>query len=136
PQHRRAALRARRVHGEGGRPLRRAYRRPARARRRGARGVPRRRRRSTCMRRLLSVAVAALGTVLLVTAPSSASTSARSGWWTSVPLAAAPDVPADGILLQGGPAIDSPVAYGAVAFALEADDEPSELTLAVADGSA
>jgi hypothetical protein len=86
------------------------------------------------MRRMLLAA--ATVAVLLAPSPSFAVTAVQSGWWTSAPLAAAPDVPADGMLLQGGPALEQPAAYGAVTFMLDEDEQPGDLTLAVATGSA
>lgn len=74
--------------------------------------------------------------LLLAHAPASAVTSTQSGWWTDAPLAAAPDVPDDGLLLQGGATVDEPAAYGAVSFTLAVDEEPGDLTLVVAADSA
>lgn len=86
------------------------------------------------MRRSLSLAACVSLLIVLSPTRSLAVDSAQSGWWTSAPVAA-PDVPADGLLLQGGPTLDRPVAFGAVRFALGADEQPGDLTLAVAANS-
>ena len=45
----------------------------------------------------------------------------QAGWWTSAPVAAAPDVGEDGLLVQGSPSADSPLAYAAVSIPLAED---------------
>ena len=80
--------------------------------------------------------LAAVAAASLSPAPSYAATSVQSGWWTTAPLAVAPDVPEGGILLQGGSSLDEPVAFGALSFALGDDEEAGELTVTVAESSA
>lgn len=62
------------------------------------------------------------------------------GWWTAAnggvaPAPASPDVPSDGLLVQGGPA-GSPVAYAALRYALPSGTAARSLTLSVAPNSA
>jgi hypothetical protein len=55
-------------------------------------------------------------------------------WWTAAPQtvpATAADVPADGLLVRGGPAAESPSAFAALSFGLAAGATPSTLTLRV-----
>jgi hypothetical protein len=65
------------------------------------------------------------------------------GWWTAgipvvgVPLPAPPDVPADGLLVQGGADAASPTAYAALVFQLETSTVArGQLTLNVSASSA
>ena len=71
------------------------------------------------------------------------------GWWTStnqsdalpvtppdLPVAVPPDVPSDGLLVQGGPTEDSPAAYAALVYDLDAGLAPGKLVLSVAPASA
>jgi hypothetical protein len=55
-------------------------------------------------------------------------------WWSAAPQtvpATAADVPADGLLVRGGPAAESPSAFAALSFGLAAGATPSTLTLRV-----
>lgn len=82
--------------------------------------------------RAVAIACSALVGIVAVTvagAPASAVESADSGWWTSAPPLVAADVPEDGLLIQGG--VDEPVAYAAVSFHLQSDEQPAALTLEV-----
>lgn len=83
------------------------------------------------------ILIVAVSVVLCMTpAASFADASPQSGWWTTAPAATAPDVPAGGILVQGGPTADRPLAFGAVDFVLTPNKAPGVLTLAVAANSA
>jgi hypothetical protein len=85
----------------------------------------------TIVRRLGAVAVLI---VLAGPAPAGAASSVSSGWWTSAPVAVAPDVSADQLLVQGGP--DSALAYAGVSFALTKGERPTQVVLHVAPSSA
>ena len=52
------------------------------------------------------------------------------GWWTTSPVPLAPD-PEAGLVVQGGPQPDQPLAYAAVAFPLDEGEAASQLTLSV-----
>lgn len=81
--------------------------------------------------------VATMATLVLAAAPVSAVGAAETGWWTAAPaVVVASDVPPGGVLLQGGATAEQPLAFAAVSYALAAGEEPTELTLTVADGSA
>ena len=82
--------------------------------------------------------VMVLATVLLVGMGREARTQASmsSGWWTSAPVAVAPDAPADGLVVQGGSDINSPTAFAAVSYALDEGSAPTALKLTVHSGSA
>ena len=82
------------------------------------------------------VVLVAVAAAFLSPTPTSAATSVQSGWWSTSPLAVAPDVPAGGMLLQGGSSLDQPVAFGAVSFALDDGEEAGELTITVSANSA
>jgi hypothetical protein len=59
---------------------------------------------------------------------------AAQAWWSAAPQAVpatAADVPADGLLVRGGPAAESPSAFAALSFGLAAGATPSTLTLQV-----
>jgi hypothetical protein len=78
----------------------------------------------------------------MVAGPSaSAQGAAQQGWWTvanpggSLPAPAPPDVPADGLLVQGGSSDASPTAYVALVYEVPAGATVGELTLRVAPGS-
>src|SRR5438876_11347054 len=87
------------------------------------------------------VAVAVVWTAALAgTAPGAgAQEAAQQGWWTvanagtPVPPPAPPDVPADGLLIQGG--ANSASAYAALVYEVPADATVGTLTLAVAPNS-
>jgi hypothetical protein len=78
-----------------------------------------------------------LALVLMPHAAASAAqaTAIRSGWWTSAPIAA-PDVPEDGLLVQGGVDQESPTAYAAVSATLLAGTAATQLTLHVSEDGA
>lgn len=83
--------------------------------------------------------LAAVGVVVVSIFPGSsaeAATSVQAGWWTTAPMATAPDAPADGLVLQGGPDFDNPFAYAAVEYALLSGESPSSVTLTIAPNSA
>jgi hypothetical protein len=74
---------------------------------------------------------------LLLPYAGSADEPSRQGWWwqgnqggTSAP--APPDVPADGLYVQGGTSADAPFAYAAVLFNVGQDQKPKKLTLHLA----
>ena len=79
---------------------------------------------------------------LAVTAmPAGAAAPRDQGWWTvtspglpGAPTAAPPDVPARGLLIQGG-ATDAPVAFAAVLYELDPGTTAGRLTLSVAPNS-
>lgn len=85
------------------------------------------------------------GTCGLGVHDASARASTQHGWWTAtnisapvagipIPVPAAPDVPADGLLVEGG--YLSPVAYAAVLYHPDKGQAAQALTLRVALGSA
>jgi hypothetical protein len=61
-----------------------------------------------------------------------ADTPVRQGWWTTVPVA--PDVPSDGLLVQGG--ATGPTAYAALVYPLAGSATSATLSLATASGGA
>ena len=92
----------------------------------------------------LAVVLALGWTVALVgLAPGAGAEAATAqGWWTAAnpggtPVAppAPPDVPADGLLVQGGSSDASPTAYAALVYDVPAGASVGPLTLAVAAGS-
>lgn len=78
------------------------------------------------------LALAALATLA---SPAGAATSVRSGWWTSAPVALAPDVGEDRLLVQGGADPARPLAYAALSFALDPGEAPASIELVVAPES-
>src|SRR5205085_12303367 len=62
--------------------------------------------------------------------------SVQSGWWTLTPVAVAPDVGPDQLLVQGGSDVNQPVAYAGVSFTLAPGEVPQGLALTVAPNSA
>lgn len=81
--------------------------------------------------------------------PAQAQAPDEQGWWTATtpslpavgvtaPAAppAPPDVPAEGLLVEGGPAATSPLAYAAVLYELSSGETATTLTLDVAPQSA
>jgi hypothetical protein len=95
-----------------------------------------------------SAAVAAVG-VMGFAYPAHAEAPAQQGWWTQanpalasqsglpVPAPPAPaDVPANGLLVEGGSSAASPTAYAALAYQLPATATVGVLTLIVAPQSA
>ena len=83
---------------------------------------------------VVAAAVAALG-VVGGPAPAGAASSVESGWWTSAPVAVAPDVADDRLLVQGSVDPAQPLAYAGISFTLAEDEVPEKLVLAVAPGS-
>ena len=64
----------------------------------------------------------------------------RQGWWTTTNAGAGlntrpPDVPSGGLLVEGGPTIESPTAYAAIVWDLPAGVSPITLTLKLASGA-
>jgi len=86
--------------------------------------------------RLVIPAVVGPFAVLVPSTRAVAATSVQSEWWTSAPVAVAPDVGADQLLVQGGPNASQPVAYAGVSFALAPGEVPQRLALTVAPNSA
>jgi hypothetical protein len=84
----------------------------------------------------LIAASMAAGTFLGAAPAAAEETSVQSGWWSSSSPVIAPDAPADGLVIQGGPDPEAPPAYAAVAVALPTATKATRLTLAVAPGSA
>ena len=97
----------------------------------------------------------ALLVLLLVGAFASTGGSAQAeapvaqGWWTTtnssdslpvtppdLPVGVPPDVPADGLLVQGGPTEDAPSAFAALVYDLDEGLAPGKLVLPVAPASA
>ena len=81
--------------------------------------------------------------------PAAADAPISHGWWTvtnqsdalpvtppDLPVAVPPDVPADGLLVQGGPTEDAPTAYAALAYDLDPGSTAQRLVLTVAPNSA
>lgn len=60
----------------------------------------------------------------------------RSGWWSATPSVLYPDVPPGGLAIQGGPTIESPTAYAAIAFSVAALPISVKLRLVVAPQAA
>jgi hypothetical protein len=97
------------------------------------------------MRRRLFVvrcltAVVALATIGLASSPAAADAPRDKGWWTvtnpgGLPAAppAPPDVPATGLLIQGGPS--APTAFAALVYELDPGVTAGSLTLTVAPNS-
>jgi hypothetical protein len=81
-----------------------------------------------------AVAAGALG-VLLASTPAGAASSVVSGWWTAAPVAFAPDVGDDQLLVQGGADGNQPLAYAGISFALASGETAETLVLRVAPGS-
>lgn len=101
-------------------------------------------------RAVLCLAVAATS-VVTAAAPATAQGPAQQGWWTAANPGSAqglpsppapPDVPANGLLIEGGPSSSKgtndagPTAYAAVVYELPSSSTVGKLTLAVAQGSA
>src|SRR5216117_3165992 len=72
----------------------------------------------------------------LTAGPAGATAPRDQGWWTVTnPLPAPPDVPARGLLVQGGGG-GAPTAFAAVLYELEPGATASTLTLAIAPNTA
>src|SRR4051794_34992426 len=88
---------------------------------------------------LLVLSAALTGGVVAAAAPALAEAPLQHGWWTTtntgtLPVSVPPpDVPAGGMLVEGG--ATSPSAYGAVVYEIGDHVVPSRLTLTVAAGS-
>jgi hypothetical protein len=76
--------------------------------------------------------------ILLVVAtatPAAAAAPASTGWWTSSPVPVA-DAPSDGLVVQGGSDVASPLAFAALLYDFASGEQPESLTLAVSASSA
>lgn len=93
---------------------------------------------------LLLAAPLLLGPVLAGPAPGAgAQEGGRQGWWTAASVggvlpgaAVAPDVPPDGLLVQGGPSDDAPVAVAALVVPIRPGSDARTITLQVATAGA
>jgi hypothetical protein len=85
------------------------------------------------VKRLLLVVVLLPVFVLLAPAAPAAAPD-QHGWWTT--FGSSPDVPADGLLIQGGTSPASPSAFGAVVYSVPDGSQIGKLTLVVAPSSA
>ena len=102
------------------------------------------------MIRVLRIALlCTIGVVsILIALPAFAEAPAQQGWWTATnpgtvpglgigfPVAAPPDVPSNGLLIEGGASPSSPVAYAALIYQVPVGSAVGALTLDVASGSA
>lgn len=103
------------------------------------------------MRRLaaLPVVLGFVGALALCFAmrvsPAGADAPEQQGWWTELnpgvaglapPVPVPPDVPSNGLLVEGGPSSSSPVAFAALVYDLSPGSSVSTLTLQVASSSA
>jgi hypothetical protein len=80
------------------------------------------------------LAPAAVTVAVLAPATAEAAEITASGWWTTTPVAVAPDAQG-GLVVQGGPQADQPVSYAAVQFTLENGETASALSLTTAPSS-
>jgi len=87
-------------------------------------------------RRALAVVGVVVVSTIFPASSAGAATSVQTGWWTTAPMATAPDAPEDGLVLQGGPDFDNPFAYAAVEYALLSGESPSSVKLTIAPSSA
>jgi len=85
-------------------------------------------------------ALLAVATMALASGPALADAPRDQGWWTvtnpgGLPAAppAPPDVPARGLLIQGGP--NAPSSFGALVYELDSGNTATTLTLAIAPNS-
>lgn len=78
-------------------------------------------------------------------APAAADAPEQQGWWTvlnpgigglSAPAPIPPDVPSNGLLVEGGPTASSPAAFAALLYSLGQGASASTLTLQVTSNSA
>jgi hypothetical protein len=92
-----------------------------------------------------SLFIATPGLLWFTSSPAAADAPAETGWWTSVNPGSTlgsptppppPDVPAHGLLVEGGPDSSSPTALAAVVYQLPANAKAGQLTLTVAPNSA
>src|SRR5438105_13269442 len=72
---------------------------------------------------------------VLLAPASRAAAPEEHGWWTAF-AGPNPDVPADGLLVEGGASATSPTAFAAVVYAVPDGSTVGKLTLAVAPSSA
>lgn len=100
-------------------------------------------RRRRALRLLAACAASAMFSGWLLVGPAGALAPDRQGWWTSansseLPTSppAPPDVPANGLLVEGGPSTSSPTAYAALVYQLPEGATASSLTLSIAPSSA
>ncbi|MCW2572532.1 MAG: hypothetical protein JWO88_2590, partial [Frankiales bacterium] len=82
-----------------------------------------------------AIVVPTMGAVLGLASPGYADSPSSQGWWNAANQGLAqppdpPDVPSDGLLLQGG--LSAPSAYAALAFTLPPETTAASLTLDVA----
>ena len=71
-----------------------------------------------------------LAAAFATSSPAAAAGPAVDGWWTASPVPLTPD-PEAGLLVQGSPDAEQPLAYAAVAFTLDDGETASLLTLTV-----
>lgn len=92
-----------------------------------------------------SLFVATPGLLWFTSSPAAADAPAETGWWTSVNPGSVlgsptppppPDVPAHGLLVEGGSDSSSPTALAAVVYQVPANAIAGQLTLTVAPNSA
>lgn len=91
---------------------------------------------ATSVRRVCALLGLATALLVITGSQASAQASVGSGWWTTAPVAVAPDAPSDGLVVQGGPDESQPFAFAAVSYTGASDATPSALKLTVASGSA
>ena len=94
-------------------------------------------RRRPGLRRAAMCFLAVCAAPLILPYASGADEPSRQGWWWQgsqggVSPPAPPDVPADGLYVQGGISADAPFAYAAVLFNLGQDQTAKKLTLHLA----
>src|SRR4051812_16476633 len=82
------------------------------------------------------VGFAGAALIAVIAPAASGATMVQSGWWTTAPVAVAPDAGAQGLVVQGGTSVDQPLAFAAVSFTLDPGSKPTTLTLTIASGSA
>src|SRR5436309_8842908 len=88
------------------------------------------------MRRALVLAGLVMGVLVVTGSDAWGQASVESGWWTTAPVAVAPDAPSDGLVVQGGPDASQPLAFAALGYTGASGAAPSSLKLTVASGSA
>jgi hypothetical protein len=100
--------------------------------------------------RVLTIALlCTIGVVsILIALPAFAEAPAQQGWWIATnpgtvpglgigfPAVAPPDVPSNGLLVEGGASASSPVAYAGLIYQVPVGSAVGALTLDVASGSA
>jgi hypothetical protein len=95
-----------------------------------------------CLAVLALTGLGVLGMGVGMPATAETATEVVGGWWTAAAPAAgvpgvlaAPDAPADGLVVQGGSPEVGPVSYAALAFAYEPGNAPTTLKLPLASGA-